>query len=160
MSFKTDLLIKLQTKLLADIPDSEATPGIRMVEQDLAQIDVYETRPAVSFPCVLVDFPSTNYEQKQFKAQWAQMNIQLRLAFDQWSSSSSLSTEDIRRKAMAYYDIENKIYLSLQDWTADGLLMLPLKRVSDAKEKREDFRVIAITFKATYEDRGLQALVP
>lgn len=159
-SIFNQLLILLQAKILADIPDSEATPGIRYIEQDLAQLDVYETRPAISFPGLLIDYASTVYEQKQNKAQWGQMNIAMRLAFDQWGSSSSLAPEDARIKALAYYEIENKIYLSLQDFTAGGLLMLPLKRVSASTEKRTDFRVRIIVFRATYEDVGLQALQP
>lgn len=151
------LLVKLQDKLVAAIPDSADTPGIRLVDQDFGQVDIYEVRPAVSFPCVLVDYSNTEYVQKQFKAQWAEMNIVLRLAFDPWSKSSSLSPMEVREKALKYFEIEQKIYLTLQDWTADGMLMLPLKRMSAVSEKREDkFRVRQITFKATYEDRSLQ----
>lgn len=152
------LLIKLQERLVAAIPDSVGTPGIRYVEQDLGQLDFYATRPAISFPAVLVDYTVTTYEQKQMKTQWAQLSgIQLRLAFDPLSNTSSLTPLQVREKGLQYFEIEQKIYLTLQDWTADGLLMLPMKRISAATEERQDpFRVRRIGFKSTYEDRTLQ----
>jgi hypothetical protein len=157
-SIFNQLLIKLQNKLMADISDSETTPGIRYVDQDLGQVDVYDTRPAVSFPCVLIDFSQTLYEQKQFKTQWAKMNINLRLVFDPYSASNSLAAESVREKALAYYEIENKIYLSLQEWNADGLLMLPMKRIASSTEKRDDkLRIRNIVFTAIFEDRSLQS---
>ena len=152
-------LIALQNKIGAEIPDSEIEPGIRETNQDLGQLEVYDVRPAVPFPCLLVDLAAPSYEQKQFKTQWANMQVTMRLGFDQWGSSSSLSPEDVRVKALAYYEIENKIYEVLQDWNAEGLLMRPLRRLSAVTEKRDDkFRVRVITFTAVYEDRVRQAL--
>lgn len=153
------LLIKLQNKLMASIPYStDDRTGIRYVDQDLGQIDNYKMKPSISMPAVLVDFTNTTYDQKQMKAQWAQMNISLRLVFDPYSFSNSLTDQQYREMALIYYETEGRIYLSLQDWNADGLLMLPLKRISAATERREDdrLRVRNITFKATYEDKTLQ----
>jgi hypothetical protein len=153
------IFIAIQNKILTEIPDSTATPGIRYIEIDMGQLENYSTRPAVSFPCLLIDYTSTTYLQRQHKAQWGEMLINFKLAFDTWGNSSSLSSEELRKLALRYYEIENKIYLALQDWNAEGLLMQPLKRVSASSEKREDnFRVRDIVFKATYEDRGLQLL--
>jgi len=152
------LLFKLQSKILASIPDSVGTPGIRMVDQDMGQVDFYTVRPAVPFPCLLVDYNNTEYVQQQFKSQWGQMLIKMRLAFDPWSKSNSLAPMDVREKALIYYEIEDKLYLALQDYYADGLLMLPLKRVSakTEKDRTDKLRIREIIFKATYQDLGLQ----
>lgn len=150
------LLIELQARITTALPDTPAIPGIRYVEQDLGQIDVYETKPAVPDTGVLVDYISTNYVQRQLKAQWAEMNINLKLYMFNASSSNSLAPLATKEKALFYYELESKLYLILQDWTANGLLMLPMKRVSSGSEKRDDgIRVRNIVFKATYEDRTL-----
>lgn len=143
---------------MAAIPDSVGTPGIRYVDQDLGQLEFYSTRPAISFPALLVDFTTATYDQKQHKTQWAQLSgIQLRLAFDPYGGSSSITPDAVKQKALEYYDIEQKVYLAFQDWRADGLLMLPMKRVSATSEVREDpFRVRKLVYKATHEDRTLQ----
>jgi hypothetical protein len=150
------LLIELQARILTALPDTPDIPGIRYVEQDMGQIDVYDIRPAVPDTGVLIDYISTNYIQRQLKAQWAEMNINLKLYMGNFSSSNSLAPLNVREKALFYYEMESKLYLILQDWKANDLLMLPMKRVSSSSEKREDgIRVRNIIFKATYEDRTL-----
>lgn len=150
------LLTELQARILAALPDTADVPGIRYVEQDLGQIDQFEVRPAVPDIGVLVDFVDTPYVQRQFKAQWAEMVINLRLYFTQYSTSNSLAALSIREKALYYYELEAKLYLILQDWKVNGLLMLPMKRIRATSEKRNDgIRVRNIGFKCTYEDRTL-----
>lgn len=148
------LFLALQAKVLADIPDSPATPGIRLVDMDFRQIDQPGTRPPIaSGGNLYVDFANTIYEQRQLKTQMAQMDILLRLAFDPYSSSASIAPQAVREKALAFFEIEHKLYVCLQDWTADGLLTVPMKRISAVTEERPDqLRVRDIVFKATCGD--------
>lgn len=150
------LLIESQARIGVALPDTPAVPGIRYVEQDLGQIDNYDVRPAVPDVGVLIDFTQTVYEQKQLKTQWAQMIINFRLYFLTIGNSSNLAPLGVREKALFYYELESKLYLIMQDWKVEGLLMLPLKRISASSEKRNDgIRVRNIAFKCTYEDRTL-----
>lgn len=151
------LLIAIKNKIFTDLPDSPEEPGIRYINQDLGQLDFYVQRPPVSWPCVLIDFTDTTYEQKQFKAQWGQMNITLRMGFDQWSDSSNLAPQEVEEKALRYFELENKLYKALQDWDADGLLMVKMRRIGALSEQREDkYRVRRLSFRAMYEDRAAQ----
>lgn len=149
------LLINLQTKLMADVPDNPSgARGIRYIDQDLGQLDIYETVPNVSFPCVLVDFVQTQYREMQ-GSQWAKMTIILRLGFNPYSGSSNLTPEEYREKALEYYEIEDLIFKSLQDWNGEGLLMNPMIRKEATTEKRQDImRVRTLTYEATYNDQG------
>lgn len=158
-SLFNQLLIKLQTRILAQVPDDGNDTGIRYIDQDFAQLEVYDTRPSVAFPCALIDYNQTVYKDLQLKSQLCTLNMNVRLGFDPYSSSNSLTDEATREKALSFYEIENKIYLAIQDWNADGLLTIPFKRISAITEKRQDkFRVRVIAFRASYEDRGMQAL--
>ena len=122
----------------------------------------------MALPWLGIDFIEVQYEQKQLKVQWAKIRIRFRLCFDPWGSSSSLAPEETREKALAYYEIENKLYLVLQDWryeqtpgSGDYLLMKGLRRISAVTEARKDtLRVRDIEFECTLEDRGVQALLP
>lgn len=161
------LLIALQEKILADIPYDENTrAGVKEVNHDFGQIDIEGMRPAVAMPWIGIDFSDAQYDQKQFKVQWAKINITFRLCFDPWSNSSSLAPEDVRAKALAYYEIEDKLYTSLQDWryeyqAGQFLLMKGLRRLSAVTEQRKDtLRVRRVVFECWFEDRAVQALVP
>lgn len=151
------MFINLKTKILADIPDSQAVPGIRLVDLDLGQIDFASGRPPISSGGNLyIDFIQTTYLQKQGKAQWGEMIINFRLVFDPWSKSHSLMPDETITKGLAYFEIEQKLYQCIQDFATQ--LMIPMKRISATSEKRDDdnLRVRNIQFKATYEDRSLQ----
>lgn len=149
------LLINMQTKLTTEVPDvPDGARGIRYIDQDLGQLDFYETTPNVSFPCVLVDFGQTVYQERH-GSQFAKMTITLRLGFNPYSNSSNLTPAEYREKALEYYEIEDKIFKSLQDWDGGSLLMLSMIRKEAATEKRQDImRVRTLTFEATYEDQG------
>ena len=154
----------LQSKLKTDVPYVEETRiGLREINLDIGQIDVTATRPAVSFPWCGIDFSEIQYTQKQFKVQWAKVRVSLRLAFDSWSSTSSLTPDNVKQLGLAFLDTEDKIYLSLQDWMVEYeqgkfLLMIGLRRISAVTELREDtLRVRKLEFECTFEDRGLQS---
>lgn len=156
-SFIGTLYTMAKNKVIADIPQTANSIGFRFVDQDFGQLSDDTERPAVSFPCCLIDFATINYEQKQFKHQWAKMDaISFKFGFEPFSNSSNLTPQEYIDKALGYYELEEKFYLSFQDWTADGLLMIPLKRIAVSTiERRDRIRVRQVLFKAVYEDRSL-----
>lgn len=143
-----NLLLKFYDRISSQVPE------ILMVDQDLGQLEFYDQRPAVSFPCALIDFVQTGYKDKQLGAQWGEMIIAFRLAHDTYSNSSSATPQTVQEIALQYYETEAKLYKALQDWNADGLLMLPMSRISVVTERRDgdNYRVRVISFKATAED--------
>lgn len=159
-SFKP-FFIALQDKLVTDVPDSEGTPGIRQADPDFGQIDIEGQRPAVAFPWVGINFNETQYEQMQLNQQRAKVRITLRLAFDPWSSSSSLAPETARQKAFAYFDIEDKIYTALQNWVYEYQAgrhkqITGLRRLSAITENRKDtLHVRVLVFEGTFVDNSL-----
>lgn len=105
--FKT-LFLALQERILQEVEE------IRYIDQDLGQLN--EERPSLSFPAVLIDFSNFNYEDLAEQKQTAEGIVVLKLVFDVYSNSNSLSPEVVKEKALAFYDIEWKLFKSLQAW--------------------------------------------
>lgn len=147
-SLYAQLLLKIYDRM------GNAVPEIKYIGQDFSQLEAYDIRPAVAFPCCLIDFIGTNYDQMQNNRQWGNAAFQLKLGLDNFSSDTNFSPDAVKEKALLYYDIEYKIYKAFQGWDADGLIQ-PITRINDAKEPREDLlRVRIITFNTTFEDDG------
>lgn len=130
-------------------------PSIRYVELDLGQLEVYETRPAVAFPCALFRIAGL-YEQRQFNTHINNFTLTAKLAFDVYGNTSNLVHIEAREKALEYFEIEQEFYLKLQGWKADGLLITGLCRISDADMYSEDgMRKRLVTFTGSFADETL-----
>lgn len=145
-SFYGQMLLLMQARI------EELVPEIRYIDQDLGQLDIYSDRPAVSFPCVLIDFSGTNYDQLSGNVEMGTSKIRMKLAFAPFSSANSLGSMGVREKALNYYECEALLYKAFKGWDADGLCQ-PLNRVIDGTEKRDDaYRVRIIDFETSFED--------
>lgn len=143
------LLIALQQRIKSQIPD------IRWIDQDLGQLENYGDRPAVSFPCVLIDFQNFQYEDASDLIQFAEGTVNIRLAFAPFSNTNNLTSVDYQAKALKFYDLEWAIYKALHGWKPDGYGYL--SRVGANTENRNDsFRVRVINFSISFEDYEAQ----
>lgn len=143
------LLIALQDRIKTEIPD------IRWIDQDLGQLESYGDRPAVSWPCALIDFTNFRYEDASDLIQFAEGTVTIRLAFPPFSNTNSLTPTNFKEKALQFYDIEWAIYKALHGWKPDGYGYMSRTNVST--EKRNDIiRVRQISFSITFEDYNAQ----
>lgn len=135
----------------------EMVPEIRWIDQDFGQLEHYEERPPVAFPCVLIDFNQTSYDQELMQVQMGTLNINIRLAFAPFSNSSSITPDFVQSKALQYYDIEMRLYQALQGWNPESDICQPLVRISASNERREDpLRVRTLVFTTAFEDSSAQ----
>lgn len=126
----------------------------RYIELDLGQLEIYEQRPAVAFPCCLVRFAG-RYEDRQLNTQINNFTLTCKLGFDVYGNSSNLTPEAAREKALSYFETEQELYLKLQGWKADGLLTTGLTRISDADQYGEDgMRKRLVTFTGSFADES------
>ena len=127
---------------------------LKYINIDLGQFDFYEVRPAVAMPCCLVDIVQIPYDQRQ-DGQHGNLQIRLRMGFEVFNDTSSLSPDAILESGLNYFDIEQKVFLKMQYWRADGLVFNEFIRLRDANEKIGDgFRVINSDYKASFVDRS------
>lgn len=149
-SLFAQLFLALQEKINTDVPE------IKWIDQDIGQLDFYKERPPVVFPCVLIDFGASNYSNLSNSVQWADVQINIRLAFAPFASANSLAPDISKEHALQFFEIENKLFEALQFFTANEAVQ-PLIRISAATERREDpFRVREIIFTTGTEDDTAQ----
>lgn len=147
-SFYSLMLVALQQRI------EDKVPEIRYIDQDFGQLDFYKDRPAVALPCLLVDFTNTTYDTLSQQEQLGKVMIQCRLGFQPFSNSNNLTPSQFKEKALAYYELERKVFLALQNWAPDEMCQ-PLVRLNEGSEKREDpLRVRIMMFDTTFQDDG------
>lgn len=140
----------------------DAVPEIRMVAIDIGQLDYYETRPAVTWPCVLIDFSEANFSNEGENVQWMDGAVLLRVGFSPFSQATSITPDVSMKTALGFFEIENKIYTALQGWSPslpingeEVEICQPMSRVSAITEKRDDpFRVRIMIMVTAGEDAG------
>lgn len=141
-----NLYLSIMDRLVAEVA------ALRYIDQDLGQLDNYDIRPAVSFPCALIDISDFESDDMAGKnMQHAEGLVIITLGFDPFSASNSLAPGDVRLKALEYYDIEQAVHVALHGWRNEGFSKL-LRRKA-IKEGREDkFRVRKIAYATSFED--------
>jgi len=141
---------------LALVERIKAVPGIAWVDQDLDQLENYETRPPVQFPCVLLDFLDTAYDENGQQVQTGHQIIQLRLGFAPYGSANSAVPTIYQEKALEYFELEHALFVALHGWPIsynDAVLTQPLVRKRATTEQRNDpYRVRVIQFTTDFED--------
>lgn len=129
-------------------------PEVRWIDLDMGQLENYGDRPAVSWPCVLIDFPGIQYEDASEALQFAQGAVVLRLAFPPFSPSNGSVPTLVQEKALKYFEIEDKIFKALHGWKPAeyGYMM----RTSASTEAREGdtIRVRVLSYGISFEDNG------
>lgn len=132
-------------------------PAVRYVNQDLGQLENYNPstgRPAVTFPCALIDFDNFAADDLTHSVQELEGDVIIRIALDTWSNASSLNDATTRSNALAYYDVEHEVYRALHGYcpgNADDCGYLT--RTATSTEKREDpIRVRVMRFKLRFKD--------
>jgi hypothetical protein len=127
-------------------------PELRYVEQDLGQLDNYDIRPAVAWPCCLLDLDEFKYfETANDRRQFGDGFISLRIGLVRYSESNNLVADNVRMNALRFYKIENKINAALHGWQDDGFSRL-LRRFSGTEKRNDDIRVRVVKYAISYED--------
>mgnify|MGYP003574986080 CR=1 FL=1 len=133
-------------------------PSVRWIDLDLGQLEEDTMRPAVSFPCVLIDFNQSTFEDLQRKAQKGQGVFTLRIGFASYSQTASTTPAPVTEKGLQFFEIENEVFKAVQGFEAEGLVDC-CSRVNVATERREDgLRVRVMTFNFDYEDHSARVI--
>ncbi len=146
LSPQANLFQLLIAKLITDVPE------LRYIDQDLGQLENYEMRPAVAWPCGLIDIEEFKYtDQLNFLAQVAEGIISIRLGMVKYTDSNNLTPANIRENALQYYEIEHKVYKALHGWNPTGFGKL-LRRASGTERREDDIRVRIVKFAISFTD--------
>ena len=141
----------MDKQLLLDICDRIATlQELKFVDIDFGQLTGSQ-RPAVAFPCCLVDTSYNNCLDIAGLNQQVSASVVIRVAF-QAMAGSTHSKSAFRNDALKSYDILKLIHQKLQSWDNNGSFD-PLTRATAVTEKRgDDIRVFKITYTTSFID--------
>lgn len=146
-SYYAQMFAAMQERIASEVPE------IKWTDLDIGQLEHYDIRPSVNFPCALIDFPSTNFSGEFNQVQFATQLIQCRLAFAPFSNTNNITPEDVRGLGLQYFEIEWKLYKAFQGWCPASEICQPLTRIADGTEKRDDaLKVRVLMFNTSSED--------
>lgn len=124
-----DVLIATQDRLLELIPEN-----IACVSEDWGQLDYYNERPPVNFPCVLFDIEEAQFSDLTHKVQRGDAILTLRVAHFDPVNISALAPN--REKQFRMFALLRMIYTRLQGLSGESFS--GLTRISLRRAKRED----------------------
>lgn len=153
-----DIIYKKALMALKPLLDNNT---IREIDLDYGQLDIYDGRPKVAFPCILIDidFPRTESQDYNGTVQILHAVVTLRIALDVTQESSSITPEPIREKALERFGVNREVYKLMQQYD-DGYNSKGFDRTSQQQEKRVDrYKVTVMRFSHTPEDKTASPFV-
>jgi hypothetical protein len=145
-----NLFLALQQRITTVVPD------IKWIDQDLGQLEDYKPgfRPAVLWPCVLIDFDEWEWEENNNGVQRGTGFIVLRLGLPPFTASNQATPLPQKESALQYYEIEKKLHAALHGWS-DGVFDRMLRRTSLTEKRGEDnLRVRVLKYISSVTDTG------
>lgn len=138
------LLVRLATEVTA----------LQYIEQDFGQLENYEIRPAVAWPCALIDIEEFKYtDNVGNNSQIAEGIVSIRLGMVKYTDANNLTPTLIRESAYDYYNLENDVYKTLQGWNAPGFGKFK-RRASGTERREDDIRVRIIKLAVSFTDNS------
>ncbi|PQJ09512.1 hypothetical protein CJD36_019940 [Flavipsychrobacter stenotrophus] len=141
------------------------------IDMDLQQLNF--DQPPIKFPASLIGGFNFDYKHGGQLARFGSGQITVKTCFTPYSSSSNLTPQQYREKALNYFNLDQIIYLSLHGWKpeyiVDGVDQLAnvtghLMCVSERRLPRnDDIIVTEQTFmlgKDDYSAKPVKGLVP
>lgn len=140
-----DVLIASQERL----DELKAAGLLKYVGEDWGQLDLYDTRPPVEFPCVLIDAAVVDYSDRGQRTQEGLGTLSVRYAEYDPVRISSGAPDNTR--GFRCFDAMQQIYKALQGLSGDTFS--GLTRIRMAKARRDDgIREYEITFRFAFVD--------
>lgn len=129
----------------------DTVPAVRWSDLDKGQLEFYETRPAVNFPCALLKVVIDKTENLGQNMQLCHGRVIVRLGFNYIGETSSITPQTARSKSLEYFDILESVYLAFQGKPAGKG---KLDRQSAVEENRPDgLKVISLPFATSWIDK-------
>lgn len=131
-----------------------AVPEVKWIEQDFGQDVFGKWRLNVAFPAVLIDFPAVRYSAEGGLSQFGEVSVSLRLLVSPFAQSYDGAPLEVKKEALAYFEIEQKLVEVLHGWTPEKEYCQPLVRSSITSNNRNDIglRVRNLLFTTAYEE--------
>jgi hypothetical protein len=133
----------------------KTVPALRWIDMEDGQLEFFELKPAVAFPCALIDveYPKCEDIDEDGTLQMVNARITIRLAFEPIGQTNSAAPTAIQTKALSRYDTVNACFTALQGWSDDEVS--GFSRKSQTTEKRDDnLKVIRQVWETAFEEEA------
>lgn len=125
--------------------------ALKWIDMDDGQLEFFESRPPVAFPCALVEVEYPVCEDETDTMQMVTAIITIRLAFEPVGQTNANTPTLIQTKGLSRYDTVNACFSALQGWSDDEVS--GFSRKSQTVEKRDDnLKVIRQVWETTFEE--------
>ncbi|MCK4499827.1 hypothetical protein KAU11_04975 [Candidatus Babeliales bacterium] len=126
-------------------------PALRWIDADMGQLDFYEMKPPVVFPCALIDIDLPKCEDLAELVQDCDATITIRLAFEPMGQTNSTAPESVQNRALAMWDTVSQVFTALQGF--ENATFGSLSRTSQVTEKRDDnIKVVKQVWDTVFEE--------
>lgn len=138
----------IYTKLLELLA---TVPAIRWVDLDKGQLEFYQSRPAVAFPCALIKVEITRTQNMGANIQQCDGRGVIRLAFDYTGETNAATLAATRNESLMYFDVLQDVYLAVQGKNGGNGFF---NREAVTEENRADgLKVMVIPFTTSWIDK-------
>lgn len=125
---------------------------LRFVAQDFGQLENYNIRPEVTFPCALIDIEQFNFSDAQNEfIQIAEGNVLIRLGMVQYTQANNLTPAQWRESALQYYEVEQEVHKVLHGWAPAGFGKM-LRRFAATEKRDDDIRIRLMQYAIAFTD--------
>lgn len=142
------LFVAVQNRL------KEKVTALKWIDQNFGQLDNYEVRPAVNFPCALIDLTGFSFDDLPNGIQRANGRVVISLSTTPFTNSNAITPESQKEKALQYYEIEHAVHKALHNFTPVPGMEKLLRRTMDKQEREDAIRERVIVFECGYCDAG------
>jgi hypothetical protein len=139
------IFLALQARIAEIIPD------IGLIDMDYGQLESKE-RPAVAFPCVLVDFQNWQFEDLSNLVQTASGIIIVKLATDPYSGTDNITPDTYKQDALNIFELEYDLYKGLHGWNPGGNTGPLGRSYINTDNRRQGMKVRALSFSLSFQD--------
>lgn len=146
MAPKTQLFLALLERL------KTKAPSMRMICEDLGQLENYKIKPPVSFPCSLISFDEVEFTDTV--GQLIQMGlgfIDIRVGLIKFTDFSNLTPDQWNTKSLDGFEAEQEVFKALHNWAPEGWGKM-LRRSSKKEKRDDDIKVQIIRFEISHKD--------
>lgn len=132
-------------------------PDLRYIEQDLGQLENYDMRPAVSWPCALLEIDDFDFSDAENNlVQIAEGFLQVRIGLVKYTDSNNLTPANIRPNGYRYMEVADLVAKALHGWQPPGCTRL-IRRNAVTEKRDDDIRVKVLRFAFSYKEDLAQA---
>ncbi len=143
----TDIFVALCDRL------KKEAPSIRWIDEDLGQLGTTTfTRPAVDFPCCLIDIQYADCRDLYDTFQCVKMTITVKLAFRPYGDSYNKAPETVKSKALERYSIVEEVHKCLQGWTAEEMFSPMSRRSGRPSVMAGGMKTYMLVYETTFEE--------